>query len=300
MKILFITATRIGDAVISTGLLHYLVERHPQAKFTIACGPYAESLFAAVPGLDQIIVLDKKPFGRHWFSLWSIARRTKWDLVVDLRRSLISYLVHTKQRARLGPDDHESHRVELLSSLFSIDPPRAPKIWMTKTHQEAARKFLGDDRPVFVVAPIAARREKTWPQDSFVSLINRLTDPSHRLSQSKVVILGAEEDRDELETLASRILSNSVCTLIGCEDLLTVFAVLTHADLTLANDSGMAHLSAATGCPTVVLFGPTQPELYRPWGPNVSIVQAQAVSNGRQMEDLTEDAVYSAIETVLN
>ena len=286
--------------MISTGLLHYLTERYPGAKITIACGPLAESLFAAVPGLDQVIVLDKKPFGRHWFSLWSTARKTKWDLVVDLRRSLISYVVHTKQRARLGPDDHKSHRVKLLSNLFSINPPCAPKIWVADKHQEAARQFHGDGRsPVVAVAPIAARPEKTWPQDRFVSLINRLTSPSGILGHSKVMVLGADEDRSELETFASRISSSPVATLIGCEDLLTVFAVLSHANLTLANDSGMAHLSAATGRPTVVLFGPTKPELYKPWGPNVSIAQAQAASDGRHMGGLTEGAVYSAIETVL-
>src|SRR5260221_14359887 len=41
MRILFITATRIGDAVLSTGLLAHLVERHPAARFTIAAGPAA-------------------------------------------------------------------------------------------------------------------------------------------------------------------------------------------------------------------------------------------------------------------
>src|SRR5665213_3055063 len=41
MKILFVTATRIGDAVLSSGLLAYLVERHPGAEFTIAAGPLA-------------------------------------------------------------------------------------------------------------------------------------------------------------------------------------------------------------------------------------------------------------------
>ncbi|HEX2151160.1 MAG TPA: glycosyltransferase family 9 protein, partial [Stellaceae bacterium] len=52
MNILFVTATRIGDAVLSTGLLSHLVERHPGARFTIAAGAPAAPLFATVPGLD--------------------------------------------------------------------------------------------------------------------------------------------------------------------------------------------------------------------------------------------------------
>ena len=50
MDILFVTATRIGDAVLSTGLLHYLIERYPSARLTIAAGPIAAPLFEAVPG----------------------------------------------------------------------------------------------------------------------------------------------------------------------------------------------------------------------------------------------------------
>ena len=38
MHILFVTATRIGDAVLSTGLLSYLIDRHPAARLTIAVG----------------------------------------------------------------------------------------------------------------------------------------------------------------------------------------------------------------------------------------------------------------------
>ena len=59
MHILFVSATRIGDAVLSTGLLSYLVERYPDARFTIAAGPVAAPLFEAVPRLERIIVIDK-------------------------------------------------------------------------------------------------------------------------------------------------------------------------------------------------------------------------------------------------
>ena len=46
MRILFITATRLGDAVLSTGLLDHLARANPAARFTIACGPVAEGVFA--------------------------------------------------------------------------------------------------------------------------------------------------------------------------------------------------------------------------------------------------------------
>lgn len=49
MKSLLVTGTRIGDALLSTGLLGLLVQCHPGARFTAAAGPVAAPLFEAVP-----------------------------------------------------------------------------------------------------------------------------------------------------------------------------------------------------------------------------------------------------------
>ena len=73
MHILFVTATRIGDAVLSTGLLSYLVERYPGARLTIAAGPAAAPLFEAVPGLERIIVVQKRRWSLHWLALFARA-----------------------------------------------------------------------------------------------------------------------------------------------------------------------------------------------------------------------------------
>ena len=66
MRILFVSATRIGDAVLSTGLLGHLTEVHPGARITVACGPAAAELFEAMPSLDRVIVLEKMVASLHW------------------------------------------------------------------------------------------------------------------------------------------------------------------------------------------------------------------------------------------
>src|SRR5262245_59824935 len=91
MHILFVTATRIGDAVLSTGLLSHLVARHPGARLTIAGGPVAAPLFAAVPRLERIIVVDKRRWGMHWPLLYAQTIGRRWDLVLDLRGSAIAW-----------------------------------------------------------------------------------------------------------------------------------------------------------------------------------------------------------------
>ncbi|MBF0333676.1 MAG: LPS export ABC transporter permease LptF, partial [Alphaproteobacteria bacterium] len=81
MKILFITANRVGDAVLSTGLLGHLAERHPLARVTIGCGPVAAPLFEDFPALDRLLPMPKRKRAGHWLDLWRDCAGTHWDLV---------------------------------------------------------------------------------------------------------------------------------------------------------------------------------------------------------------------------
>ena len=63
--ILFIGPTRIGDAVLASGLIKKLADEAPGARFTIAVGPAAAPLFAQVPGLDDLIVMEKRKGAGH-------------------------------------------------------------------------------------------------------------------------------------------------------------------------------------------------------------------------------------------
>src|ERR1700733_276169 len=130
MKILFVTATRIGDAVLSTGLLGHLAERHPGARFTIAAGPAAAPLFAAVPGLDRLLILEKRKWSLHWAALYRQVAAARWDLVVDLRGSGLAYLLWTRARVVAAKGDYAEHKVVQLGRLLALDPPPAPLLWL--------------------------------------------------------------------------------------------------------------------------------------------------------------------------
>ncbi|MBT4741127.1 MAG: glycosyltransferase family 9 protein [Rhodospirillaceae bacterium] len=300
MRILFITATRIGDAVISTGLLSHLIKQNPGASVTVACGPLAESLFTSVPGLDRVIVLSKSAFSGHWFRLWNDVRKQRWDIVVDLRRSLIPYLVRTRHRYRLGPDDHKSHRVALLSQLFDLTPPSPPTLWISAEQEALAEAMLTEDRPVVALCPTAARREKTWPVEQFSGLAQAIIDDPQEFSNANVLLVGAEEDRPVLDQIASLLPKGRSTILAGCPNLQCVAAVLSRCAVTVANDSGLAHLAAAAGSPTVALFGPTRADLYKPWGMRVAVVQAPEIQCERSIEDIKMSDVLAGIHSVLD
>jgi len=96
VRILFISSTRIGDAVLSTGLLDHLARKHPDARFTIVCGRVAEGVFRRMPPLERLIAVEKRRYSLHWLEIWGALAFTRWDLVVDLRASAIAWLLWTR------------------------------------------------------------------------------------------------------------------------------------------------------------------------------------------------------------
>src|SRR3989442_10900198 len=93
MRILFVTATRIGDAVLSTGLLSHLIQRFPGARLTIAAGPVAAPLFEAVPGLERLVVLRKRRGSLHLLALFAPTLGRPLDLVGDFLGSALAWLL---------------------------------------------------------------------------------------------------------------------------------------------------------------------------------------------------------------
>src|SRR2546430_71976 len=111
MHILFVTATRIGDAVLSTGLLSHVMETYRGARLTIAAGPVAAPLFEAAPGLGRLLVVTKRRAGLHWPALYARTAGRRWDLVVDLRGSLLAWLLRAGERRVMAKGDAGEHRV---------------------------------------------------------------------------------------------------------------------------------------------------------------------------------------------
>ena len=178
-SILFVTATRIGDAVLSTGILGRLIADNPGARITVACGRAAAPLFEAVPGLERIIVLDKKRWSLHWLGLWSQCFRRMWSILVDLRNTPMTYLIPTWHRFRMGRKG-AGHRLERYAQVMRItDAVPTPKIWISDAHRAVADGLRGrrgrlGGRLIVSPAPWACKpaSQRLW-QQKHTSLITR-------------------------------------------------------------------------------------------------------------------------------
>lgn len=272
MKILFVTATRIGDAVLSTGLLRHLVERFSEARFTIAAGPAAAPLFECVPRLERLLVLEKQSYARHWLRLYRAVALARWDLAVDLRGSALTYLVWTRERKIAPKSDYAVHRVAQLAQLFALDPPPAPCLWVSQDHLARAAALVPPGGPVLAIGPAANWRGKEWPSERFAALVGSLTAPGGPLPQARVAVLAAANERAQCEPVLAAVPASRRIDLVGRTDLLTASAVLRRAALFIGNDTGLMHIAAASGAPTLALFGPSLASHYAPWGPDCAVV----------------------------
>ncbi len=312
MRILFITANRIGDAVLTTGLLRHLTETYPDAKLTIACGPAPADLFRAVPGLEKLILFQKQKGKKHWLELWKTCVPTRWDIVVDLRNSLISRLLFAKKKYHAWGRLTSWHKVVGHARAMKLDPPPAPRIWTDKAAEEKADALMPKGEKILALGPSANWPPKQWPAYRFADLAQRLTAADGPLAGAKILLVAAPHERKQLEPLFFSLPPSQIIDAIG-QDLLTVAACLKKADLFIGNDSGLMHIAAAMGAPTLALFGPGWEKIYGPWGKRTAVVRSpfgtrellarQAYVGADEpnlMEDLTVGAAHEAALALLN
>jgi len=275
MRLLFITNSRIGDAVLSTGLLDHLIRRHPGVAVTVACGPVAAPLFGGVPGLERVIEMRKRPRAGHWRALWAACVGRRWDLLADLRGSPIPWLIRAGRRFRPTVDGSAPlHRVKRVGSALGpkglADPP-APRLWWRSADETAARNALAragvaEGEPLLALGPTANWIGKTWPAERFVALARRLTAADGPLPDARVAVFGAPGEREAARPVLEGLADAGVVDLVGGLDLPAVGAALGRCTLYVGNDSGLMHMAAAAGIRTVGLFGPSRDEHYAPWG----------------------------------
>ncbi len=282
--ILFITATRIGDAVLSSGLIKRLLDEIPNARFTIVAGKAAAPLFAETPQLDRVIVMEKARNGGHWFKLWREVRHRKWGLIVDLRGSAVSQFLRRERRAVFkrgsGPPVHKVIEAARLLKIEDEDAP-APYLFTSAATEAYADELTAGKGPILAIAPAANWVGKTWPAERFAQVaIQLLAGP---MAGGRLMLVGGPDDGRAISALRSVIPRERTIDLAGKVELLATYACLKRARLFVGNDSGLMHMAAAAGAPTIGLFGPSDERLYAPWGPHAKVVRGV-----RRLEEIRE------------
>jgi len=313
LRILFVTASRIGDAVLSTGLLDHLAATHPAARFWVACGASPAPLFAAAPFVERVLPMVKRRRAGHWRDLWLATAPHWWHMVVDLRGSGLAYVVPTLRRRVLRSSWQPQHRLIHLASALGLARPLAPVLWAGPADEAAAARLVPPGPPVLVLGCTANWEPKCWPAARFAAVAARLSAEGGILPGARVAVVGAESERAMAQPVLESVPPERRIDLLGCAGLPTVYAALKRCAFYVGNDSGMMHIAAAAGLPTLGLFGPSSEVFYGPWGARCAAVRGPRGfedichapdfnhrSRDCMMLDLDVDTVAAAAEDLFN
>lgn len=294
--LLVIRLSSVGDVLLTTPILRLLRQHCPRARidFLVKAG-YAD-LLRAHPCVDRLILYDED---QPWWQTLQTLRQTRYDIVLDLHRTLRSRLVYFGLSAahKLAYNKRWGRRALLVrlgwNTLRAMTPvpelyaaplrrlgitAPVPALEMTLTPESrgVAREYLrqvfpvGLRSPVLAVAPGARWATKRWPVERFASVAEALAASRG----AAVVILGGQEDRQLAQELRHR-LRMPVLDSTGQLSLMQTAALLQRCRLLLSNDSGLMHMATALQVPVVAVFGPTVQEFgFYPFRARARVVSA--------------------------
>ena len=293
----------VGDSVMTVPALRALRRVLPDAKITLVVRPGAKGIFTEADFVDEVLVYERGnvlsviPQIREW-------RRQRFDLAILFQNAFeaalipflagvpirLGYATESRQALLTHPlalPDWRSTRHEVFYYLYVVtaleqllfgtseicesDPDASLQISEPRKVQaeELLRAYgVTEGGGIVAICPGSINsRAKRWPAESYATLADRLIETSRQ-----VLIIGSPDELDVTREVTNRMQHRPV-VLTGKTSLDQIAAVLSLADLVVTNDTGPAHMAAALGRPTLVIFGPTNPLTTRPFSPEAEILR---------------------------
>ncbi|MNS78334.1 ADP-heptose--LPS heptosyltransferase 2 [compost metagenome] len=295
-QVLFVTSDRIGDCVMSSGAIREIGRQVPGAEITIACGPTAAALFRAAPGVVRVIPWRKQKAAGHWRALWRATVGTRWAMVVDVRGSGLAYLLRARAR-RIYNRSWETGlaKVETFSHMMKADRVMEPEIFLDDQARAEAAAVIGQNKaPILALAPISTAADRSWPAERWAELVERLqVEP--RFDGWRFMLVGGPGDHPAAAPALAAAGERGI-DCVGRGDILASAAAIARSALFVGNDSGLMHVAAATGTPTLGLFGPSEWWHKAPWGPKGRVLASSPVRGEfKPIEELTVEHVFEGV-----
>src|SRR6201988_3634483 len=330
----------VGDSVMTIPALRALRRVLPQAHITLVIRPGAKGIFSEADYIDYVLAYDRKsafsvfPQIREW-------KRRRFDLAVLFQNAfeaaLIPFLAGVPMRLGYAKESRQAlltHPLPLAhwrskppeffyylylitaleqllfgkSEICESEPDGSLQISdARKSEAENLLRAYGvrEGEPVVALCPGSINsRAKRWPAEAYAALADRLID-----SRRQVLLIGSADEADVTREVTSRMQQQPI-VLTGKTSLDQITAVLSLADLGAPTDTGPAHIAAALGRPTLVIFGPTNPLTTRPFALEAEILRhppdcapcmlRDCPIDHRCMTAITVDEVFEHSHALLN
>lgn len=299
-KALILQPCCVGAVMLTTPLLAALSEAFPTARFDWAVSDWALPAISSNRRITRLIRTGAGDLSRNSREdtrrLFEAIRREKYDTCFIPDSSgpgaRLAWRAGIRQRVGLDmtgrgftnsimvrPDDGETQAALAFLALASavgvdeavtrsvemeFEPPDQDRATVTRRLVEDLN-FLGD-RPLVIMHPGGGENpsgvnlDKRWPVERFARLANYII----RNYRAHIVLTGTGAEQALVSQVAGMI-AHPTTNLAGETGLGELGALCELADLYVGNDAGSTYVAAATGCPTLAIYGPTDPAVYSPY-----------------------------------
>ncbi len=322
--ILIVPYMWIGDFVRVHSVIRLLKQRWPDRPIDLLTSSLCAPILDYLPGVRKGIVADlprrRLPFGQYSALGKQLAREHYGTALIMPRTwkaALAPFLAGIPERTGFAGEFRVllvndmrfgERKLERMIDCFgalalpkNATPPGTwplPEIAVPVAEQEnwlSRNGLRRSGRPVVALAPGAVGPGKAWPVQNYAELARQLADQG-----ADIWVLGGPAEKAIAAQIAA-LGGASVSDLTGNE-LRNAIVALAAADLAITNDSGLMHISAAIGTPTVAIFGPTSPRLWAPLNALAAVLEppgAFADIKDRSTSGVTVDRVLDAARNTL-
>ncbi len=280
-KILYITMSNLGDAVMGLPAFDFLRRECPQAKITVVAGPRTKCIFENHPDVHSLIVFNQNSPLREKIALFYRFKKEGFDCIVDLRNTFYRYglkAAYKNPMHMVWPKwaSHSSarHLLKAVAALrgtrvseeefLELNSRRNPS-FITGADQDYVRDLLrkeniGAGKEFILVAPGARSSLKKWSKEGYAEVARGIRE----IYGYEVVVIGDKIDKLLVKEIV-REAGNGVIDLAEKTDFGQVCALIQRAKIVICNDSGMLHIASYLQRPTIGIYGPTDYKLFGPW-----------------------------------
>jgi ADP-heptose:LPS heptosyltransferase len=293
-SILIVHQGAIGDFILSLPALEALHRFFPEAEFTFLGYPNIIEIIRARPYFREVLDCNSSRWTPLYVqggeltstdrdsllpndSAYVFGRSSIQPLVENLANNLVMSVYRIDPFPGLefgsGPAEYQCLQLEKVG-IPAIPPPRAIIAPQPQDILEAhtfIRQNLSSKGRLVLLHPGSGSRKKLWTPIGWLSVIRRLSSEW----SLKLALLEGPADSEIVSYLRARLETITPFSILKNWRLGKLAAVMSKSSLYLGNDSGITHLAAACDTPTVALFGPTDPRIWAPLGPQVKIIRWQ-------------------------
>ncbi len=318
-KILVIRGGAIGDFLLTLPAISLLREAFPQVRLEIlgyehivslaTSGGYADAArsieYAAMAGFfNPKAELDRElsVYFAGFQQVVSYLYDPDGFFAGNLRRCGVKNLIEASPKVDVEGDHASRQLARPLERLAlylhdDLDTRLHPGAEQQASADAILRRAVPvpDERPLVAIHPGSGGERKNWPPERWAALGRSLFDQPP-VRRPRVLLVGGESDVQALgELQAAWAFAGSDLLVAANHPLPVLAALLARCRLFVGHDSGISHLAAAVGAPCVLLFGPTDPDIWAPLQPGIVVLR----SPDDLLSGLTVEAVRAAVADAL-